>query len=154
MGFEIEKKFLLKNKSWKSEVYKSIHIKQGYLSSEIERTVRIRVTDNEGLITIKGKTENLTRAEFEYKIPISDAIELLVLCESPLIEKTRYLIKRQEVVWEVDEFLGANSGLIVAEVELCDENQSLDLPDWIGEEVSMDPKYYNSALIANPFMNW
>jgi adenylate cyclase len=154
MGIEIEKKYLLENSNWKTEAFKTIKIKQGYLNSEIERTIRVRTSGNEGIITIKGKTVNLTRSEFEYAIPLNDALELLKMCDSPIIEKTRYLIKKGELTWEIDEFSGENEGLIVAEIELTDENQEFDLPEWIGKEVSHDTRYYNSSLISNPYKNW
>jgi adenylate cyclase len=154
MGLEIERKFLLKNTDWKSEADEGTLIKQGYLNSHIERTVRVRISNNKGEITIKGKTNNLTRKEFEYQIPLEEAISLIKLCEQPIIEKTRFLIKQGNLKWEIDEFEGDNKGLIVAEIELENESQNFDKPDWIGQEVSQDAKYYNSSLLSNPFKNW
>ena len=154
MGQEIERKFLLNNDSWKVEAGNGIEIKQGYLSSVIERTVRVRIIGERGILTVKGKTENLTREEFEYEIPLKDAISLLELCERPIIEKKRYFIKRVNLTWEIDVFEGENKGLQVAEVELDSETQDYDLPVWLGKEVSYESKYYNAALITNPFKNW
>lgn len=154
MGQEIERKFLLKNDSWKVEADNGIEIKQGYLSSVIERTVRVRIIGERGMLTVKGKTEKLTREEFEYEIPLKDAISLLELCERPIIEKKRYFIKRVNLTWEIDVFEGENKGLKVAEVELDSETQDYDLPVWLGKEVSYESKYYNAALITNPFKNW
>ncbi len=154
MGQEIERKFLLKNDSWKVEADNGIEIKQGYLSSVIERTVRVRIIGERGMLTVKGKTEKLTREEFEYEIPLEDAISLLELCERPIIEKKRYFIKRVNLTWEIDVFEGENKGLKVAEVELDSETQDYELPVWLGKEVSYESKYYNAALITNPFKNW
>ena len=154
MGLEIERKFLLKNDTWKTEADNGIEIKQGYLSSVIERTVRVRVIGEKGMLTVKGKTDNLTRKEFEYEIPFNEAVLLLDLCETPIIEKKRYLVKRDSLVWEIDIFEGENEGLKVAEVELDSETQLFELPDWAGNDVSKESKYYNSALITNPFKNW
>lgn len=154
MGQEIERKFLLKNDSWKVEADNGIEIKQGYLSSVIERTVRVRIIGERGMLTVKGKTEKLTREEFEYEIPLKDAMSLLELCERPIIEKKRYFIKRVNLTWEIDVFEGENKGLKVAEVELDSETQDYDLPVWLGKEVSYESKYYNAALITNPFKNW
>lgn len=154
MGLEIERKFLVKNDTWKEKVSKSISIKQGYLSSDIERTVRVRIFGNKGFLTIKGKNDNLTRKEFEYDIPLNEAKSLLELCKKPIIEKTRFLVKEYGKIWEVDVFEGENEGLIIAEVELESENQELQILEWVGEEVSTDSKYFNSSLISNPFVNW
>ena len=151
---EIERKFLVANDSWKKEVTSSTVIKQGYLNSAPERTVRVRVRGKNGFLTIKGKNENLTRKEFEYSIPLQEANELLELCEKPIIEKSRHLVKQDQLTWEIDVFEGENKGLIVAEIELESEEQQFKIPSWIGEEVSNDPKYYNSALIKFPFAKW
>ncbi|MBD3868053.1 MAG: CYTH domain-containing protein [Acidobacteria bacterium] len=153
MGKEIERKFLVSGDDWRS-LGKAIRYRQGYLSSTKERVVRVRTIDDSGFLTIKGITEGLSRLEFEYDIPADDAGSLLDLCEKPLIEKTRTKIPIGELVWEVDEFFGDNAGLIVAEVELEDESQSVDLPSWIGEEVSGDPRYFNSNLIKHPYTSW
>ena len=153
MGKEIERKFLVSGDDWRS-LGKAVHYRQGYLSSTKERVVRVRTIDDRGFLTIKGITEGLSRLEFEYDIPGDDAGSLLDLCEKPLIEKTRTKIAIGNLVWEVDEFFGDNAGLIVAEVELEDESQAVDLPSWIGEEVSGDPRYFNSNLIKNPYTRW
>lgn len=153
MGKEIERKFLVSGDEWRS-LGKATRYCQGYLSSTKERVVRVRTIDDLGFLTIKGITEGLSRLEFEYDIPADDAGSLLELCEKPLIEKTRTKIAIGNLVWEVDEFFGDNAGLIVAEAELEDENQAVDLPSWIGEEVSGDPRYFNSNLIKNPFTSW
>lgn len=129
--------------------------RQGYLSTVKERTVRVRTIDDKGFLTIKGITVGATRSEYEYEIPAADADEMLDdLCEQPIIEKNRYEIPLAGVTWEVDEFLGVNDGLIVAEVELQSEDQAFPKPDWIGEEVTDDPKYFNANLIARPFSTW
>jgi CYTH domain-containing protein len=117
--------------------------------------VRVRIVGDRGFLTIKGPTEGNSRAEFEYPIPLEDARTLLDnLCDPPLIEKIRYQIKVGGLVWEIDEFSGENQGLIVAEVELTDENQAIALPDWVGREVSDDPRYFNVNLVRNPYCNW
>lgn len=154
MGVEIERKFLVKNDDWKNKSTNSIRIKQGYLNSHINRTVRVRIYGKEAFLTIKGKTNKFTRKEYEYPIPLSEATDLLLLCEEPLIEKTRYLLLEKEKNWELDVFDGINEGLIVAEIELNSENEDFDKPSWLGEEVSDDPRYYNSSLIENPYTTW
>ena len=154
MSIEIERKFLVVSDTWKNHVSGQFQLKQGYLQSAPERTVRIRTSNKEGFITIKGKTEGITRTEYEYPIPFSEALSLLALCENTPIEKVRYLVSHGSLTWEVDVFEGLNSGLVLAEVELQHENQEIDLPDWIGKEVSSDPRYYNSTLSAHPFSTW
>lgn len=154
MGLEIERKFLLKDESWRPAVSETMEIKQGYLNSAIERTVRVRLTGNKGVLTIKGKTVNLTREEFEYEIPIADARRLMKLCETPIIEKLRHLVRLDGRTWEIDEFSGVNESLVVAEIELNSEDEDLALPEWVGREVSDDPRYYNASLIAHPFSEW
>lgn len=151
MGIEIERKFLLKDGSWRSEIAQKTSIKQGYLNSEKMRTVRVRVKGQKGFLTIKGKNNNATRKEFEYEIPLSEAEEMLSLCEKPIIEKVRSEIIRGKNLWEVDEFEGENKGLIVAEIELESEDESFEIPAWIGNEVTHDPRYYNSSLISHPY---
>ncbi|MCK4888804.1 MAG: CYTH domain-containing protein [Candidatus Aminicenantes bacterium] len=154
MGKEIERKFLIKGNDWKKNS-KEVLFRQGYLSTVKERTVRVRTIDNKGFLTIKGITVGATRAEYEYEISVSDANEMLdSLCEKPIIEKTRTKIEYKGLIWEVDEFFGENEGLIVAEVELVSEDQEPAIPEWIGEEVTGDPRYFNSNLIKNPFKNW
>jgi len=154
MGIEIERKFLLKDESWRSEITQKTSIKQGYLNSEKVRTVRVRVKGQKGFLTIKGKNNNATRKEFEYEIPLSEAEEMLSLCEKPIIEKVRYEIINDKNLWEVDEFEGENKGLIVAEIELESEDESFEIPTWIGNEVTHDPRYFNSSLISHPYHKW
>jgi adenylate cyclase len=154
MPLEIERKFLVANSNWKRNVNKEIVIKQGYLSSNPDRTVRVRIAGEKGIITIKGKTVNTTRTEYEYEIPLADALNLMNLCEKPLIEKTRYNVLENGNLWEVDVFEGDNKGLTVAEIELESEDQKVVLPNWAGQEVSHENKYYNACLIKHPFKNW
>ena len=154
MGLEIERKFLLKNNSWKKEIKETIFIRQGYLNSKVERTVRIRIQGEQGVLTIKGKNQNVTRKEFEYQIPLDDALHLISMCEKPIIEKTRFLISSNRCTWEIDVFNGENKGLVIAEIELSSEKESFDIPNWLGKEVSSESKYYNSSLITNPYSNW
>lgn len=154
MAIEIERKFLLKNDNWKSKADSGTVIKQGYLNASKERTVRVRVYGEQGFLTIKGKTENISRAEFEYTIPLEEALELLKLCEKPLIEKVRYLYSEEGNTWEIDVFDGDNKGLEIAEIELKSEDQAFSIPEWLGEEVSGDPRYFNSLLIKKPFRSW
>lgn len=154
MGKEIERKFLVKNQDFK-KFGQGTFIKQGFLSSAKERVVRIRITDHRAFLTIKGISKGATRTEFEYDIPLKEAeIMMNELCEKPIIEKYRYRINMAEFVWEVDEFKGVNEGLIVAEIELKSEDQVFDLPDWVGEEVTQDQRYYNSNLITSPYSSW
>jgi len=152
MAIEIERKFLVVNEDWRSAP--ATYFSQGYLNRDKTRTVRIRVAGDVGFLTIKGKSEGASRAEFEYEIPLVDAKQLLTLCDGPLIEKYRRKISYQGLVWEVDEFLGDNLGLVVAEVELESEDQPFAKPDWIGEEVTPDARYYNSNLSVMPFNSW
>ena len=154
MALEIERKFLLKNDNWKALVKEEFLIKQGYLNSAKERTVRIRTYGDKGIITIKGKTKNLTRKEFEYAIPLTEALQMLEIAEKPIIEKTRFIVINNGNTWEIDVFEGMNNGLLVAEIELESENEKFEIPEWIGQEVSTDPKYYNACLIKHPFTEW
>lgn len=154
MGQEIERKFLVKGEAWRS-LADPVAFRQGYLCRAKERTVRVRTEGERAVLTIKGQNVGARRPEFEYEIPLAEAKALLdELCERPLIEKTRRKIPFQGLVWEVDEFAGDNAGLVVAEVELGDEGQEVPLPDWIGEEVTGDPKYYNANLVAHPYRDW
>ena len=154
MGQEIERKYLVKDSSWET-LAKGIRYCQGYLSTAKERTVRVRTFENKGFLTIKGIAVGISRAEYEYEIPVSDAETILkTLCEGPLIDKKRYKISHAGLIWEVDEFFGDNAGLVVAEVELSSESQKIDLPAWIGEEVTGDLRYSNSNLTKNPYKNW
>ncbi|MGK0389063.1 MAG: adenylate cyclase [Maribacter sp.] len=154
MPQEIERKFLLKNNDWNKEISISTEIRQGYLSLDNERNVRVRIKGEKGILTIKGKTENISRKEFEYEIPKFEAEELLSLCHRPLIEKIRHEIVIGNHTWEIDEFLGENKGLIVAEIELESEQESFEKPIWLGKEVSDDARYYNASLVKLAFKNW
>lgn len=154
MGVEIERKFLLQGEAWRG-LGQAVLLRQGYLSSARERVVRVRIEGEQAMLTIKGANVGATRGEWEYPIPLADAVELLDgLCEQPLIEKVRHRIEHTGMVWEVDEFLGANAGLVVAEIELASEDQPFDKPDWVGAEVSGDARYYNANLIRHPFSQW
>ena len=154
MGIEIEKKFLLIGDAWKT-LAKGTAYSQGYLSSVKERTVRVRTINDTGFMTVKGVSVGATRMEFEYEIPLDDARTLLEeLCEKPIIEKNRYKIDFAGFIWEVDEFFGENAGLIVAEIELESEDQQFEKPAWVGEEVTGDPRYFNSNLIKAPYSCW
>jgi adenylate cyclase len=153
MGIEIERKFLLNNDVWRSAVQQSSRIAQGYLSSDLNRIVRVRLKGEQGFITIKGKTEGIERVEFEYEIPKQDAIELLKLCPI-LLDKTRYLVAFAGYNWEIDEFHGINAPLIIAELELTSSDEYFDKPEWLGEEVSDDPRYFNSYLSEHAYTTW
>ena len=154
MGKEIERKYLVKGSEFKN-LAKGVSYRQGYLSTVKERTVRVRTIDDKGYLTIKGITVGATRVEYEYEIPASEANDMLSnLCEKPLIEKNRYKISHAGLTWEVDEFFGDNDGLVVAEVELESEDQKIELPSWVGEEVTSDVRYFNSNLTKNPYKNW
>lgn len=155
MAIEIERKFLLKNQQWRDVAGEGCLIRQGYLSDQPERTVRVRLSGEQAWLTIKGKTQGIARLELEYPIPVIEAMQLLdQLCLTPLIEKYRYRILQGTLVWEIDEFLGENAGLVVAEIELTAADQHFDRPDWLGDEVSDDSRYFNSALIRQPFSSW
>jgi adenylate cyclase len=154
MSVEIERKFLVVRDAWKA-LGQSTQIRQGYLSTNPDRVVRVRIDGVSATMTIKGRSVGATRGEWEYPIPLQDADELLTgLCERPLIEKARTRIKHDGMVWEVDEFFGENLGLIVAEIELQAEDQPFTKPDWIGEEVTHDARYFNSSLLKHPFTIW
>ena len=154
MGREIERKFLVRDDSWRGQVQGVIY-RQGYLCSAKERTVRVRVAGRQGFLTIKGLTVGASRPEYEYEIPVAEAEAMLDnLAEKPLIEKIRQKITYGGLIWEVDEFLGENAGLIVAEVELSDETQAFSRPPWAGEEVTADARYFNSNLSRQPFKHW
>jgi CYTH domain-containing protein len=155
MAKEIERKFLITDESWRSVAGVGTRYRQGYLSTVKERTVRVRTIDDKGFLTIKGITTGVTRLEYEYEIPAKEADEMLTeLCEKPLIEKNRYKFETDGLTWEIDEFFGDNQGLIIVEVELESEEQKYTAPSWVGEEVSGDPRYFNSNLTKHPFKNW
>ena len=153
---EIERKFLVSSEAYRTEASSIITMTQGYLNSDSERSVRIRLTDQSGFITVKGKSNEsgLSRFEWEKEISKTDAEALLKLCEKTIISKTRYEVAVGDHLFEVDEFLGDNKGLVMAEVELNSEDEKFSKPDWLGEEVTGDLKYYNSNLSNSPFCNW
>ncbi len=155
MAIEIERKFLVKGE-FRNFVEKSVRIRQGYISLVPERSVRVRIMNNRGFLAIKGKTNSSgkSRYEWETEISVKEAEELLNICEPGLIEKTRHLVKYGKYIFEIDEFYGENKGLVLAEIELKSESENIEMPDWIGEEVTGDPKYYNAMLIKNPFSKW
>lgn len=156
MSVEIERKFLVVDDTFKEKAFKAVHVIQGYLSSATGRTVRVRAMDDKGYITVKGKSNvtGTSRFEWEKEISIDDVHDLLQLCEPGIVDKTRYLVRAGEYVYEVDEFYGDNEGLTVAEIELLDENASFIHPSWLGKEVTGDRRYYNSCLIKNPYKKW
>ncbi len=155
MGVEIEKKFLIDKEKWNQlTLPKGKHIRQGYLVNEPQKNIRVRLTDTAGFLTIKGISVGASRPEFEYYIPKDEAKELLDNFTETEISKIRYDINYHGKLWEVDVFLDKNEGLIVAEIELNNENEPFDLPDWVGKEVTGDDKYYNSNLSVNPFKDW
>ncbi|MEZ0388384.1 MAG: CYTH domain-containing protein [Verrucomicrobium sp.] len=153
MGVEIERKFLVKSDAWREGPTGTLY-RQGYLSRDKDRTVRVRQAGAQGFLTIKGGRSGLSRSEFEYPIPLADAQEMLTLCLPPLIEKTRHLRTHQGFLWEIDEFHGENAGLIVAEIELPAEDTPFEKPAWVGADVSHDPRYFNSRLAEHPFSQW
>jgi len=156
MNIEIEKKFLVKNNDFKKDSVSNTRIIQRYLSSIPERTVRIRIKGDSGYITIKGPGNDtgLTRFEWEKEISVKDANDLFTICEPGVIDKTRYIVKDGQHVFEIDEFYGENKGLSIVEIELLSEDEYFNRPDWLGEEVTGGKKYFNSMLIKNPFSNW
>jgi adenylate cyclase len=153
---EIERKFLVKTDAFKTEAFKQTRITQGYLSSIPERTVRIRVKGDKGYITIKGigNDSGASRFEWEKEIPVTEVMDLMKIAELGVIDKTRYQVKKGNHTYEVDEFYGENQGLVVAEIELQNEDESFEKPDWLGEEVTGDKRYYNSMLMKQPFTKW
>lgn len=153
---EIERKFLVKSNDFKSQAFIQNRIAQGYLNSNPERTVRVRIKGDKGFLTIKGKGNEggMTRFEWEKEIPVEEALLLLNLCEGGKIDKIRFEIKVGNHTFEVDKFFGENEGLIIAEIELSSENESFEKPNWLGEEVTNDERYYNAYLSRNPYKNW
>jgi len=153
---EIERKFLVRSTDFKTQAFESSRIKQGYLNSDAERTTRIRIRGKEAYITVKGKSsENgMSRFEWEKEISQTEAEALLKLCEPGIIDKARFLVDVEGHIYEVDEFYGENKGLLLAEIELESEDENFSKPDWLGEEVTGDQKYYNSLLSKNPYINW
>ena len=154
MAQEIESKFLLTGEGWRV-LAKGVEYRQGYLCASKERAVRVRIAGERGYLTIKGQTVGAARSEFEYEIPLTEAREMLdQLCPQPQIEKKRYTIPFAGHVWEIDEFFGLNQGLVIAEIELEREDQVFERPEWIGAEVTGDPRYYNAALCVAPYSTW
>ena len=155
MGVEIERKFLVKSQSWRGSVSGSKETKQGYLSMDIERVVRVRTMNDDAFLTIKSKVSARKRLEFEYAIPKVDAEEILAnTCVASLIEKRRSYVEYGNKTWEIDEFFGDNQGLIVAEIELGHEEEEFERPEWLGEEVTEDSRYLNVNLAENPHSRW
>jgi len=155
MGKEIERKFLIDQQKWDIlDKPAGKLFRQGYLLTDKDKTIRVRATETMGFLTIKGQTVGATRLEFDYEIPLNEAIELLDNFSQSELSKTRYDITFEGKLWEVDVFSGDNQGLIVAEIELESEDEAFSLPDWINEEVTHEAKYYNSNLTENPFKNW
>ncbi|MDT8998944.1 CYTH domain-containing protein [Paucibacter sp. APW11] len=162
MGIEIERKFLVQGEAWRAAEAQSERLCQAYLSRDPARTVRVRIAGDQAWLTIKGQalgkfqgeSSGISRAEFEYPIPLADAQQLLALADGPAIDKIRHRIRHAGMTWEVDEFLGDNAGLVVAEIELASEGQSFEAPPWLGAEVSSDARYFNSALSRLPYRHW
>ncbi len=154
MGVEIERKFLVESEGWRG-CGPGVRYRQGYITADEKRSVRVRVAGREATITIKGGSVGAVREEFEYTIPVADAERLLdAYCPPPLIEKTRFRCPYKGLVWEIDEFFGANTGLVLAEVELDSEDREVSLPSWVGREVTGDPRYLNASLARRPFGSW
>ena len=155
MGIEIERKFLVIDDRWRSEIRRSRAMEQGYLSNEIALAVRVRVVGDQALLTIKGAARGLTRSEFEYEIPIEDARQMLdQFCGDRRIVKVRHEVKVGDHLWEIDVFDGNNRGLVVAEVELEGEQEEVEIPDWVGQEVTGDPRFLNARLVEEPYLSW
>ena len=153
MGVEIERKFLVDPEKW-VKPDDGVYFSQAYLVSGSERTVRVRIAGDKGYLTIKGKSVGISRKEFEYEIPVDEAKEMMALCKSYVVEKIRYFIKAGPVTWEVDEFLGINQGLLMAEVELESQDQEIELQPWILKEVSGDVRFFNAYLAEHPYSEW
>ena len=152
---EIERKFLIVSDGWRSLVEGTPkRLSQGYLCSDSRKSVRVRIAGERATVTVKGAREGITRLELQYDIPVRDAELMLALCERPLIDKTRYIVRHDGMKWEVDIFHAENEGLMVAEIELEREDQPVNLPDWVGQEVSHEARYYNSCLVKNPYSTW
>lgn len=155
MGVEIERKFLVDDDQWRKAIEKTYVIRQGYLSTEADRTIRVRIKGSRGFLTVKGQAQGLVRREFEYEIPLDDARTMLeVFCVGRSLEKVRHEVKVGDHIWEVDVFEGPNSGLVVAEVELGRPDEQFIRPPWVGKEVTGEVNYYNARLVANPYKNW
>ena len=152
MSTEIERKFLVHGTDWRQGV--PVRLRQGYLNRDKERTVRVRIAGGRAYLTIKGLSQGASRPEFEYEIPLHDGEALLTLCDRPPLEKNRYTVQHAGATWEIDEFLGANAGLVIAEIELKAEQQVFQHPGWLSTEVTGDPRYFNSNLIEAPYGSW
>jgi len=155
MGIEIERKFLVVNDGWRKDVISETRLKQGYLANQERASVRVRIAGHQAHLNIKSATLGIRRSEFEYEIPLSDAEDMLEkVAIRPFIDKTRHRVKCGEHIWEVDLFHGENRGLIVAEIELSSEDESFKIPEWVGDEVSGDTRYFNVCLVKHPFCKW
>jgi len=152
MGIEIERKFLVVGDAWR--VGEGVPYAQGYLNRDVQRTVRVRIAGDRAFLTVKGASKGATRAEFEYPIPMQDAEQLLQMSDGPVVRKVRRIVEHEGSHFEVDEFLGDNAGLVVAELELESEDQVFAKPDWLGREVTDDPRYFNSSLAGHPYKQW
>ena len=157
MNIETERKFLVKDSSFKAQAVKSYRIRQGYIAHDGGNTVRVRIRDKQGFLTIKGPSlDGMSRQEWEREIPLADALELLPLCKGSAIDKIRYIVPEEggECYFEVDEFLGDNAGLVMAEIELRTAQETFSKPSWLGDEVTGDRRYYNSYLVVRPYKSW
>lgn len=154
MGQEIERKFLLRNDSWRQQVTRAVAMRQAYLSEAGRASVRVRVEGEQANLNIKSSTLSIERQEFEFPIPMGEALALFPLCLDHPVEKTRHYVPDGEFTWEIDAFEGANAGLVVAEIELASADQKHPTPPWLGEEVSLDKRYYNVYLAKHPFSQW
>jgi adenylate cyclase len=161
MGIEIERKFLVSGDGWRAAAHAVLPMAQGYINDSAsidsgaqQASVRVRIQGEQAFLNLKSREIGHTRQEFDYPIPVDDARALLALCVGGLIDKRRHLVRHGDLLWEVDEFLGDNAGLVVAEVELDDAAQAIDLPEWVGAEVTDDVRYYNLALAAHPYTRW
>ena len=155
MGTEIEKKYLIVNDDWRKESDEGTYMVQGYMGTNEKSSIRIRIHGETANLNIKSSTIGITRSEYDYPVPIDEAKEILeTLCDRPYVEKTRYHVMYEGHEWEIDVFAGDNDGLIVAEIELGSVDEEFKLPDWIGEDVSDDPRYYNVCLVTHPYKDW
>lgn len=154
-NLEIERKFLVRNDGWRAATEKSARFRQGYLNNETRCSVRVRISGDRAWLNLKSVTLGAQRHEFEYEIPLADADQMLdILARKPLIEKTRHYIPAGSHTWEIDVFEGDNAGLVVAEIELESPDEAFEKPDWVGEEVTFDPRYYNTRLSTHPYKDW
>ncbi len=155
MGLEIERKYLVRNRSYRDVAEHRFDIRQGFLSDDTQRVVRVRIQDGKATLSIKGPVAGRARLEFEYPLPADEAAEMIgKICLSPTLQKTRYIVRHGQFVWEVDEFAGENDGLVIAEVELPDPDLEPEIPSWVGDEVTHDARYYNANLVKNPYSRW